>query len=176
MGAIFTVDWESWKNAIYPIETWRRLPNLIEEPTNFLLDILDKYEVTAIFYVLGWLRYECPYLYSEIERRGHVIGDHGYWHGHNEKSDYALFRSPYWDTTPMPSPPSGGFFFRAMPYQYVKWAVKRSGQFWIHPHDVMNGHPKLDNKLLNLKRQYGLKTARAKLDRLLQHIEWDSPR
>lgn len=105
------------------------------------------------------------------------MGWHGWYHDHNERDpgEYANFRSPYWDTTPMPWPPSGGFFFRFMPFWYVKWAVKKSGVFWIHPHDLMEDHPRLKNPFLNLKRHWGLKGARAKLDRLLSEVKFDDP-
>ena len=176
MGAIFTVDWESYFNAVIPKEYWANLELDIDEPTHFLLDILDKYDIKAIFYVLGWLRYERFDLYNEIEKRGHVMGYHGYWHERNEKSDGALFRSPYWDTTPMPWPPAGGFFFRIIPVWYIKWAVKRSGVMWLHPHDVMKEHPRLSNPFLNFKRQIGIKQSRLKLEKLLNEIEWENPR
>lgn len=175
MASLFTVDWETWFNAVIPRREWHKYDLDIEEPTEFLLDILDKYNVKAVFYVLGWLRAQKPSLYYEIEDRGHTIGDHGYWHEHNEHSTSALFRSPYWDTTPMPWPPSGGFFFRAMPYWYIKWAIENSGQFWIHPHDIMLDHPKLQNPALNFKRQTGLKESRLKLERLIQELEWYEP-
>ena len=137
------------------------------------MDRLKHYKIKAVFYVLGWLKFKEPDLYREIVTNGHIIGCHGYWHKHNETSDKPLFRSPYWDTTPMPWPPAGGFFLRAMPYPYLKWAVGKSGQMWIHPHDLDEGHPRLDNKLLDFKRHIGLKNSRNKLERLLKEIEWD---
>ena len=112
---LFTVDWESWFNATEPKEKWNDLETLVKEPTIYLLNQLDKYRVRAIFYVLGWLRDKEPKLYEEIKTRGHIIGSHGYWHGHNEKEE-GLFRSPYWDTTPLPGI-CGGFFLRILPYR-----------------------------------------------------------
>ena len=147
----------------------------IEEPTLFLLDILDKYDVVSVFYILGLARDSHYNLYREIVRRGHLIGDHGYYHTRGQNSLDPLFRSPYWDTTPMPWPPSGGFFFRAMPFNYVKWAVETSGHFWIHPHDVMLKHPKLTNSTFNWKRHINLKGARVKLDRLLNEVAFEDP-
>ena len=172
---IFTVDWETWFNAVIPKYHWWKYQSDIKEPTMFLLNVLSKYEVTAIFYLLGWLWTRNYELVSEIRNRGHIIGSHGEWHNHGEKSDARYFRSPYWDTTPMPFPPSGGFFFRALPLWYIKWAVIKSGVFWIHPHDIMNHHPALDNKLLHFKRQFGLKQSRLKLNKLLSEVEFGKP-
>lgn len=138
----------------------------------FLLDMLQKYEVRAVFYVLGWLRDMMPELCGEIADRGHSIGSHGYWHGHNEFGGPG-FRSPYWDTTPMPFPPSGGFFFRVMPLSYLKLAIGASKVFWLHPHDIDEGHPKLSNVALNWKRHVGLKDSREKLERILEEVAFE---
>lgn len=167
---IFTVDWEDWNHALHTAGE-----NRIKEPTLFLLSLLKKYEVKAVFYMLGRAIWENYDLAEVIKAGGHVRGWHGHFHDHNDYGDEPLFRSPYWDTTPMPWPPSGGFFFRALPFKYVKWAVKRSGVFWLHPHDIDENHPRLRNPLLNLKRHIGLKGARAKLDRLLSEVQFGSP-
>lgn len=174
--SIFSVDWEDWNHALHTSGI-----NLIEEPTLFLLDILEKYGIKAIFYMLGRAVEENKNLACEIQDRGHIIGDHGMYHDHNEYQaldglEPIPFRSPYWDTTPMPWPPSGGFFFRVMPLWYIKWAINKSGHFWIHPHDVMENHPTINPWWLNLKRQIGLKGARTKLDLLLSEVQFGTPK
>lgn len=172
---IFTVDLEDWNHALHTVKGGHSSV----ESVYFLLDLLEKYNVKAIFYVLGRFRNEFPNVLDAIEAKGHILGDHGYYHDHGERQVYAfpklLYRSPYWDTTPMPTPPSGGFFFRVLPLAYVLWAVRRSGTFWIHPHDLDEGHPKIDNPLMNWKRHVGLKGSRAKLDKLLSDITWGDP-
>ena len=47
--AIFTVDWEDWYNAVIQREKWDNCEDLIEEPTLYLLDLLDKYHVKDAF-------------------------------------------------------------------------------------------------------------------------------
>lgn len=170
--AVFTVDWEGWNHALHIDAN-----PMLEEPTNFLLDILKKYEVKGLFYILGRAFEIHSELCEKMVDEEHDIGSHGFYHDHDElNKDFDIpYRSPYWDTTPMPMPPSGGFFFRFMPFWYVKWAVEKSGMFWIHPHDLMEDHPKLKNPFLNWKRHVGLKGARAKLDRLLSEVKWDDP-
>lgn len=133
-----------------------------------------KYNVKAIFYILGYTKLKQPEVFKWIKDSGHMIADHGEHHSHNYYGEDP-YRSPYWDTTPMPWPPSGGFFFRFMPFWYVKWAVQKSGVFWIHPHDIDEKHPKLRNPFLNWKRHVGLKTAKKKLERLLQEVKFDAP-
>lgn len=94
---------------------------------------------------------------------------HGVHHYYDEKAD----RSPYYNQEGMPFPPSGGFFFRVMPLWYLKWAIKKSGVFWIHPHDLDENHPRLKNPLLDFKRRIGLKTARKKFIKLLEEVDFD---
>lgn len=169
---IFTVDWEDWNHALHIAGE-----NRIQDSTEFLIQILKKYEVKAIFYMLGRAESENLMLAQDlIVRSGHIMGSHGFFHDHDEEAYEAkLYRSPYWDTTPMPYPPSGGFFFRLMPLWYVKWAIKRSGVFWIHPHDLDENHPRLRNPFMNWKRHVGLKSARAKLDQLLSEVTFGEP-
>ena len=173
--ALFTVDVEDWNHALHIHRGDHTSSNII---TDYLLPTLDKYSVKGLFYVLGRFKTENPFVVQMIGEHGHIIGNHGEYHDHNEDPEdfWKPYRSPYWDTTPMPYPPSGGFFFRAMPYSYVKWAVNKSGVFWLHPHDLDEQHPKIKNQLLNWKRHVGLKGARKKLERLLKEVKFDEPR
>jgi len=186
-GPTFTVDLEDYYDAL-PIEDRAGSERLVYANAMFLLNTLEKYNVKAIFYCLGSVAEEYPHLMLIIRKRGHVIGSHGYWHGHNEKigdasdflsrkvlPDSICYRSPYWDTTPMPWPPSGGFFFRALPLWLVKLNSRLSGTFWIHPHDVVEKHPKLKSRFINWKRNIGLKNSRQKLDRLLKEVRFADP-
>lgn len=171
---IFTVDLEAWNHALHQDAHGR----WSTESCNFLFDILKKYEVKALFYVLGRFRDEYTNLATRVILDGHTWGWHGQHHDHYDPGldePHVPYRSPYWDYTPMPCPPSGGFFFRLMPLWYIKWALKKSGIFWIHPHDLDEGHPKIKGPFLNWKRHVGLKTARAKLDRLLSEVKFDNP-
>jgi predicted deacetylase len=45
-----------------------------------MLRLLDRYEVRATFFVLGWVANRFPQLIKEIHREGHEIASHGYWH------------------------------------------------------------------------------------------------
>lgn len=50
------------------------------ESTPELLDILDTMNVKAIFFCSGTASEKYPELVSEIKRRGHIVGNHGYNH------------------------------------------------------------------------------------------------
>lgn len=168
---IFTVDWENYSDGLH---IWGS--NRVVEPTEFLLDILDKYGVKAIFYILGKTASCNQGLVEKIRERGHTLGSHGYWHLYNEGNTCKdkIFRSPYFNKEGVPGF-CGGFFFRLLPLWLVKREIMRTGMFFIHPHDIDEGHPEIPNPLMNWKRHVGLKTARKKLDKLLNSITWGDP-
>lgn len=184
--ALFTVDLEDYYHALTPQRKWEYYEDRIEEPSYFLLDILDKYGIKAHWYTLGIVAKQHSELIWHIVARGHKVGSHGYWHEHNcEKgsaSDISTrnaienivgksygFRSPYWDRTKRPGY-GGGAYFRILPLWFILREVSRTGTFWIHPHDLDQGQPRIEGS--PWWRYIGLKGARKKLDKLLGGIEW----
>ena len=171
---LFSVDMEDYNHALHIVKKGYTA----QESALWLLKQLSLYKIKAVVYVLGRFAEEFPDVVREFIKEGHIIGDHGHYHDYGEAQEYPFinkfYRSPYWATEKMPYPPSGGFFFRFMPYWYVKAAAEDSGVFWIHPHDIMENHPKLKNPWLNWKRHIGLKGARKKLERLMKELKWKS--
>ena len=45
-----------------------------------ILDLLDKYDIKASFYIPGYVAETHEELVLDIQRRGHEIGHHGYMH------------------------------------------------------------------------------------------------
>ena len=45
-----------------------------------ILDLLDKYEIKATFFVPGWTAESYPEPVKEIDKRGHEVAHHGYNH------------------------------------------------------------------------------------------------
>lgn len=80
-----TVDVEDYfqvaalAEAIRP-EDWHRHELRVERNTHRLLDLFDARDVTATFFVLGWVAERCPALVREIVARGHELASHGYSH------------------------------------------------------------------------------------------------
>jgi len=79
--------------------------------TQELLDILDSANVKAVFFCSGYAAAKFPGLVDQIKRRGHLVGNHGYFHlngwrtsvkkycDNAEKASYftssSFFRPPY---------------------------------------------------------------------------------
>jgi polysaccharide deacetylase family protein (PEP-CTERM system associated) len=81
----FTVDVEDYFHVSafekhIPREQWDRWESRVASNTHRALRILDRREVKATFFVLGWVAERYPRLIREICACGHEIACHGYWH------------------------------------------------------------------------------------------------
>lgn len=61
-------------------EQWATMPQRVDYNTRLLLDLFDKHQATATFFVLGWVAERFPELVLDIKRRGHEIASHGHSH------------------------------------------------------------------------------------------------
>ncbi len=81
----FTVDVEDYfqvtgfENDI-PRQKWNQFESRVEFNTLRLLELLERYDVKATFFVLGWIADQFPDLVKAISEAGHEIGSHSYWH------------------------------------------------------------------------------------------------
>ncbi len=88
MGAmknVFSIDLEEWFcvynfDGAIPREQWETRESRVEQATLAILDLLSKHNVQGTFFVLGWVAERHPDLIREVERRGHEIASHGYYH------------------------------------------------------------------------------------------------
>ncbi|MBU8871116.1 MAG: polysaccharide deacetylase family protein [Gemmatimonadales bacterium] len=82
---IITIDVEEWFHghnyleAVRP-EDWDTRESRVEKGMQICFDLLDRYQVKATFFVLGWTARRHPDLIRETVRRGHEIGCHSYSH------------------------------------------------------------------------------------------------
>jgi polysaccharide deacetylase family protein (PEP-CTERM system associated) len=59
---------------------WDKYPSRVVANTRRLLNLLDRRQARATFFVLGWVGRRFPGLVREIVKAGHEIGCHSYWH------------------------------------------------------------------------------------------------
>ncbi|MEG1581291.1 MAG: polysaccharide deacetylase family protein [Bacteroidaceae bacterium] len=80
-----------WLRWLYPFALWRmdksqRAVYLtfddgpIPEVTPWVLDVLDKYQIKATFFMVGENVYKHPEIYQMVKDRGHRLGNHTYNH------------------------------------------------------------------------------------------------
>lgn len=79
-----SVDLEDWYQGLTStnpkLDAWPTFESRVVDNTIRLLDILAEHNVKATFFVLGSVAHDFPELIAEIQREGHEIGVHGYYH------------------------------------------------------------------------------------------------
>jgi polysaccharide deacetylase family protein (PEP-CTERM system associated) len=80
-----SVDLEDWfcvhnLSAVIKREDWDKCELRVHESTRRVLNLLEKHQTHATFFVLGWVAERLPELILEIEEKGHEIAVHGYNH------------------------------------------------------------------------------------------------
>ncbi len=59
---------------------WQNFEPRYEQNTLKTLDLLDKFDTKATFFILGWIAEQNPKLVKEIASRGHEIASRGFYH------------------------------------------------------------------------------------------------
>jgi polysaccharide deacetylase family protein (PEP-CTERM system associated) len=82
---VLTFDVECWFHAhnlrgAITREAWDELPPRIETPLDQILTALNRFDVRATFFILGWVAERHPETVARIMEGGHEIGTHGYSH------------------------------------------------------------------------------------------------
>ena len=67
-------------NSLIQRGQWYRFETRFEQNTIKALDLLDRYDIKATFFVLGWIADQSPEIVKEVARRGHEIASRGYYH------------------------------------------------------------------------------------------------
>lgn len=81
----FTVDVEDYYHVtgfadrIEPT-TWEHYPSRVVASTHRILNLLERHQVHGTFFILGWVANRHPELVRDIQKAGHEIGGHSYWH------------------------------------------------------------------------------------------------
>ncbi|CQR52687.1 MULTISPECIES: polysaccharide deacetylase family protein [Haloferax] len=73
-------DLEHWHTATLLVDEVRDPIDRIVESTEIVLDLLDRHDVAATFFVVGDVADEYPWLINRIHELGHEIGSHGQTH------------------------------------------------------------------------------------------------
>lgn len=80
-----SVDVEDYLHtwAVSPVirkDAWDSWPSRVEAATMRIIDMFDRHDVRATFFVLGWVAKRAPLLVREIVARGHELASHGFHH------------------------------------------------------------------------------------------------
>ncbi len=61
-------------------EDWDGFDLRVDAATRAAMDLMERHQVTATFFTLGWVAQKCPALIREIIARGHELASHGMAH------------------------------------------------------------------------------------------------
>ena len=86
-----SIDLEEWYHSEL-VEGRRSSFSQVEEATKPILELLDRYQTKASFFIVGEVAEQNPGLIQSIFEKGHEIGCHGYSHKLLWKLDESLFR------------------------------------------------------------------------------------
>lgn len=75
-----TIDVEDWYHGFLPKNQWEQAESRLPIGLNRILDLLDKYQAKATFFVLGVVVEQWPTLLGQVVDAGHEIAAHGYDH------------------------------------------------------------------------------------------------
>ena len=62
------------------LSEWDSYPSRVVANTQRLLDLFDEHSAKGTFFTLGWVAEKFPALVYEIQRRGHELACHSFWH------------------------------------------------------------------------------------------------
>ncbi len=83
MKNIFTIDTEDWYHANYEdklFQNGKEIVSTVEKNVDCYLELFDKYDVKATFFILGYVAEKHPAMVKKIAKLGHEIASHGYAH------------------------------------------------------------------------------------------------
>lgn len=80
-----SVDVEDYMHtwALSPMiqrDDWDHWPSRVEAATMRIIDLFDRHDTRATFFVLGWVAKRAPRLVREIVARGHELASHSFHH------------------------------------------------------------------------------------------------
>jgi len=93
----FTVDVEEYFHVsafegVVTRSDWTRLPSRALHAVSILLEILARHNVTATFFILGWLARKHPEVVAAIASAGHEVASHGWAHERVTRQNHSTFR------------------------------------------------------------------------------------
>jgi len=121
-------DWFQTENmkSVIPRESWDSCELRVERTTMRMLEILDKQNARATFFVLGWVAEKCPDLVRTIAAEGHEVASHGYNHELIYNLEPGRFRADVARSKAILEDLSGTQVrgYRAPSFSITEWAIR----------------------------------------------------
>ncbi|MDB4812985.1 polysaccharide deacetylase family protein [Akkermansiaceae bacterium] len=93
---ILTFDLEEWfhlldNESTKSVNQWNRFDSRIHHGLEIIYEIIDKSQVKATFFVVGWIAEKYPEIIRDIHHRGFEIGSHTHLHQLAYEQDREMF-------------------------------------------------------------------------------------
>lgn len=101
MKNALTIDVEDWymtHDFNFARETWDGFEDRVEGSTRVLLEMLERHQLKATFFILGCVAQRHPELVRDIAAAGHEVASHGGWHTMVCKQDRQEFAADVLET------------------------------------------------------------------------------
>jgi polysaccharide deacetylase family protein (PEP-CTERM system associated) len=135
---------------------WDNMDSRIERNIELILSKFSEYNVTATFFVLGWIAERYPQMIKNIVESGHEIASHGYSHTRVTQQNQGQFREDV-VTTKKLLEDIGGTSVQG--YRAASYSINGSNHSWAHKELELAGH-KYSSSIYPIKHDlYGIPDA-----------------
>ncbi len=136
-----------------PFPTWDNYESRVIKTTRVISNLLDKYDVEATFFTVGYVAEKHPELIEELKSRGHEIASHSYSHPDLRTMTRESFETDLTKSLEILRKLSGEKIlgFRA-PY----FSISRQN-FWVF--EIMKKHLRYDSSIFPVGMHYGFSEA-----------------
>ena len=136
-----------------PFSTWDKFDTQIFRTTRIILDLFNKQNVEATFFVLGYIAERHPELIEEVKSEGHEVASHGYYHTNVKTMNRQSFECDLLKSMNILRKISGE---KVLGFRAPYFSINRQN-LWAF--DIMKKHLLYDSSLFPVKFHYGLSKA-----------------
>jgi polysaccharide deacetylase family protein (PEP-CTERM system associated) len=136
-----------------PFSTWDRYESRVTKTASVIIDLLDKYNVQATFFVLGYIAERHPELVEEIKSKNHEIASHSYSHPDLRKITREGFEADLVKSLEILRKVSGE---KVLGFRAPYFSISRQN-FWVF--EVMKKHLRYDSSIFPVGPHYGFPDA-----------------
>jgi len=150
---IMSVDLEDYFCDL-PFSEWSHYKSRIEKTTKILLDLFEKHDVKATFFVVGYIAEKFPNLIKEIYEKGHEIASHSYSHPDLRKISKDEFESDFIKSIKAIEKITNE---KVLGFRAPFFSISKKN-FWVF--DILRKHIQYDSSIFPVKTSlYGLPKA-----------------
>jgi len=150
---ILSIDLEDYYCDL-PLSSWDKFVSRVESNTQIILKMLEKYNVKATFFTLGYIAEKFPGLIEEVVSKGHEIASHGYSHTDIRKMNRENFEEDLSKSLAILQKISGE---RVLGFRAPFFSINKQN-FWVF--EILKKHLRYDSSIFPVRTPlYGIPEA-----------------